>query len=174
DSYDRGHSQRPFQSALQVSHGTPGGGGPQQYYSGQQTFSAPPAPISAPPLQSFRGGHTGQQGHQSQQPRACYGCGNPSHIVRFCPRASSSSQEQGLHPTIQAVGDPQAAQPARGGSRDHRGGGRDRRGGARTAKGRGQPAADRPRDTFQGGGGQSRCYALLARPEAESSDAVIT
>nr|XP_009796794.1 PREDICTED: uncharacterized protein LOC104243312 [Nicotiana sylvestris] len=124
-------------------------------------------------LMSFRGGRTGRQGQQSQQPRACYGCGDPSHIVRFCPQASSSSQQQGPRPTIQAVGDPQAAQPARGGGRDHRGGGRDRRGGARTARGRGQPAADRPRDTVQGGRGQPRCYALPARPEAESSDDVI-
>ncbi|XP_070004320.1 uncharacterized protein [Nicotiana sylvestris] len=134
-----------FRGGSQGSDKSPrhsGGGGPQQYYSDQQTFSAPPAPISAPPLQSFRGGHTGRQGQQSQQPRA--------------------------------AGDPQAAHPARGGGRDHRGGGRDRRGGARTARGRGQPAADRPKDTVQGGGGQPRCYALPARLEPESSDVVIT
>ncbi|XP_070014495.1 uncharacterized protein [Nicotiana sylvestris] len=51
DSYGRGHPPRPFQSALQVSHSTPGGSGSQPYYSAQQS-------ISAPPLQSFRGGHS--------------------------------------------------------------------------------------------------------------------
>ena len=75
---------------------------------------------------------------------------------------------------IQAPVAPQPAQPARGGGRGHRGEGRGLRGGAQTARGRGQPAADRPRDMIQGGGAQPRCYALPARPEAESSDVVIT
>ncbi|XP_070015094.1 uncharacterized protein [Nicotiana sylvestris] len=83
DSYGRGHPPRPFQSALQVSHGTPGGRGSQTHYSDKQSYSATSTPISAPPLQGF-------QGHQPQQPRACFTYGDTRHIVRYCPRASSN------------------------------------------------------------------------------------
>ncbi|XP_070004963.1 uncharacterized protein [Nicotiana sylvestris] len=71
-------------------------------YSDQQSYNAPPALISAPPLQSFRGGHSGRQGQQSQQPRACYTYGDMGHIARFCPRVSSSSQHQGSRAMVQA------------------------------------------------------------------------
>ncbi|XP_070023802.1 uncharacterized protein [Nicotiana sylvestris] len=153
DSYGRGHPSRPFQSALQASHGTPGGRGSQPQYSDQQLFSSPSAPISAPSLR------------YSQQSRACYTCVDVSHIARYCPRASSSSQQQGPRPMIQAPVAPQPAQPARGGGRGHRGGTRGLRGGAQTARGRGQPTADRPRDMIQGGGGPAPllCLASQAR-----------
>ncbi|XP_075096500.1 uncharacterized protein LOC107804935 [Nicotiana tabacum] len=166
DSYGRGHPPRPFQSALQVSHGTSGGGS-QTHYSDQQPYSAPSAPISAPPLQSF-------QGRQPQQPWACFTCGDTRHIARYCPRASSSSLHQGSRVMVQAPDVPQPAQPARGGGRGVRGGGRGPRGGAQAARGGGQPATGRPRKVVQGGGAQPRCYALPARPQTESSDAVIT
>ncbi|XP_070015922.1 uncharacterized protein [Nicotiana sylvestris] len=73
DSYGRGHPPRPFQSALQTSHGSLVSRGSQPQYSDQQLFSSPSAPISAPPLRYY------------QQPRACYTCGDVSHIARYCP-----------------------------------------------------------------------------------------
>ncbi|XP_009757891.2 uncharacterized protein [Nicotiana sylvestris] len=103
DSYGRGHPPRPFQSALQAFHGASGRRGPLIQYSDQQSFSAPPAPISAPPLQSF-------QGCQPQQPRACFTCGNTRHIARYCPGASSSSSHQGSRAMVQAPDVPQPSQ----------------------------------------------------------------
>ncbi|XP_070003772.1 uncharacterized protein [Nicotiana sylvestris] len=167
DSYGRGHPPKPFQLALQVSHGNSYGSGHQMQYFDQQFYSAPPAPISAPPLQSFRGGHSGRHGQQSQQPRACYTCGDVGHIARFCPRAPSSSQHQSSHAMVQAP-----SVPGRG--RGARGGGRVARGGAQTARGGGQLTAGRPREVVQGVGAQTRCYALPAMPEVEVLDAVTT
>ncbi|XP_070012155.1 uncharacterized protein [Nicotiana sylvestris] len=95
DSFGRGHPPRLFHLAIQAFHGAPGGRGSYMQYSDQQFYSAPPAPISAPSLQSFQGGYPGRQGQfqgqQSQQQRACYTCGDTKHIARFCPRTSSSS-----------------------------------------------------------------------------------
>ncbi|XP_070007738.1 uncharacterized protein [Nicotiana sylvestris] len=147
DSYGRGNPPRPFQSALQVSHGASGGHGSQMQYSDQQSYSAPPAPIGALPLQSF-------QSHHPQQSRACFTCGDMRHISRYCPRASSSSPHQGSRAMVQAPGVPQAAQPARCGGRCARGGGRGARGGAQAARGGGQPTTGRPRDVVQGGEAQ--------------------
>ena len=61
-TFGRGHSPRPFHSALQASHGASGGRGPQMHYSDQLAYGAPPTPISAPPLQSHQGGYSGRQG----------------------------------------------------------------------------------------------------------------
>ncbi|XP_070026702.1 uncharacterized protein [Nicotiana sylvestris] len=75
---------------------------------------------------------------------------------------------------VPATGVSQPTQPARGGGRGTRGGFRGHRGGAQTSRGGDQLAADRPRDTTQGGRAQPRCYDLQSKPEAEASDAVIT
>ncbi|XP_070016045.1 uncharacterized protein [Nicotiana sylvestris] len=145
ESYGRGHPPRPFQSALQVFHGTSGGRGSHTHYSDQQPYSAPPAPIAAPSLQSFRGGHS----------------------------APGSSQHQSSRAIVPAPGVPQPTQPARCGGRGARGGGRGHRGGAQATRDGGQPTAGHHRDMVQGGGPQPQCYALPARLEAESSDVVI-
>ncbi|XP_070041183.1 uncharacterized protein [Nicotiana tomentosiformis] len=129
----RGHPPRPFHSALQASHIASGGRSPHMPYSNQLAYSAPPAPISAPPLQSFQGGYSGRQGQfqgqQSQQPRSCYTYGDPRHIARFCPRASSSSQHQGSRAMVSAPGASPPAYPARGRGQAARGGGQAVRGG---------------------------------------------
>ncbi|XP_070027685.1 uncharacterized protein [Nicotiana sylvestris] len=167
DSYGRGHPPRPFQSALQVSHGASVGHGPPMQYSDQQSFSIAPTPISAPPLQSF-------QGRQPHQPRACFTYGNSSHIARYCPRSLSSSPHQGSRAMVQAPDVLQTTQPARSGGRGTRGGGRGPRGGAQAARSGGQPATGCPREVVQGGGAHPRCYALPAMPETEASNVVIT
>ncbi|XP_070025058.1 uncharacterized protein [Nicotiana sylvestris] len=100
--------------------------------------------------------------------------GPSSQLSRFCPRAPGSSQHQSSRAMISVPGVSQPAQPARGRGKGARGGGRGHRGGAQTARDGGQPAAGHHRDMVQGGGAQPRCYALPARSEAESSDAVIT
>ncbi|XP_070057588.1 uncharacterized protein [Nicotiana tomentosiformis] len=66
------------------------------------------------------------------------------------------------------------AQPARCRSQAVRGRGQTVRGGGQVVRGGDQPVRDRPMDVVQGGGAQPRCYAFPARPEAESSDIVIT
>ncbi|XP_070034382.1 uncharacterized protein [Nicotiana tomentosiformis] len=66
------------------------------------------------------------------------------------------------------------AQIARGRGQAARGRGQTVRGGGQAVRGEGPPARGHPRDMVQGGGPHSRCYAFPARPEAESSDAVIT
>ncbi|XP_070025112.1 uncharacterized protein [Nicotiana sylvestris] len=171
DSFGRGHPPRPFQSVLQASHGDPGGCGSHMRYSDQLPYNAPPAPISAPLLQSFQGGYSGRQvqfqGQQSQQPMSCYTCGDTRHIARFGPRASSSSQHRGPHAMIPAPGVPPPAQPANGMGRGVKGRGQVARGG-------GQPVGGPPWDIVQSGGALSRCYAIRARPEAETFDVVIT
>nr|XP_009764153.1 PREDICTED: DNA-binding protein HEXBP-like [Nicotiana sylvestris] len=112
-TFGRGHPPRPFHSALQASHGASGGRGPHMHYSDQLAYSAPPALISTPSLQSFQGGYSGRhgqfQGHQSQQPRSCYTCGDPRHIARSCPHASSISQHQGSRAMVTTPG---ASSPA--------------------------------------------------------------
>nr|XP_009630514.1 DNA-binding protein HEXBP-like [Nicotiana tomentosiformis] len=111
-TYGRGHSSRPFHSALQISHGAPGGRGPYMPYSNQ------PAPISAPHLQSFQSGYSGRQGQfagqQSQHPRSCCTCGDPRHIARYCPRVSRSSLYQSSRAMVLAPAAALPAQPARG------------------------------------------------------------
>ncbi|XP_070033088.1 uncharacterized protein [Nicotiana tomentosiformis] len=80
-NFGRGHPPRPFHSALQAS------------------YSAPPAPISAPPIQCFQGGYSSRQGQfqdqQSQQSRSCYTFGDPRHISRFCPKSQGIMHQHG-------------------------------------------------------------------------------
>ncbi|XP_070051213.1 uncharacterized protein [Nicotiana tomentosiformis] len=66
------------------------------------------------------------------------------------------------------------AQSVRGRGQTAKGGGQTIRGGVQAVRGGGQPVRDRPRYAVQSGGAQSRFYTFLARPEAESSDVVIT
>jgi len=53
DSFGRGHPPMPFHSALQAFHGASGGCGSYMQYSDQLPYSAPLAPISAPPSRVF-------------------------------------------------------------------------------------------------------------------------
>ena len=50
-TFGRGHPPRPFHSSLQASHSASGSRDPYVPSSGQSAYSAPPAPISAPPVQ---------------------------------------------------------------------------------------------------------------------------
>ncbi|XP_070054710.1 uncharacterized protein [Nicotiana tomentosiformis] len=65
-------------------------------------------------------------------------------------------------------------QPARGGGQAARCGGQAIRGGDQTVRGGGQPARSRPRGGGQGGMSQPYFYTSPARPEAGSSNVVIT
>ncbi|XP_070040333.1 uncharacterized protein [Nicotiana tomentosiformis] len=158
--------------------GASGGHVPQMHYSDQLPYSAPPAPISAPPLQSFQGGYSGRHdqfhGQQSQQPMSCYTCGDPRHISRFFPRTSGSSQHQSSRALVPVPVAAMPAQPARGRGQAARGRGQTVRGVGQAVRGGDQPARGHPRDVVQGGGAQPWCYVFLARPEAESCDTIIT
>ncbi|XP_070042750.1 uncharacterized protein [Nicotiana tomentosiformis] len=113
-------------------------------------------------IQGSSSGYSGPQGQTVSQrliaPQSCYECGVPSHIRRFCPRLQGRPVQQGQQPMITAPVTPPAIRPPTGG---------------------GQVGRGRPRGGGQPGGGQpvgapARFYAFLARPGAETSDAVIT
>ncbi|XP_070040754.1 uncharacterized protein [Nicotiana tomentosiformis] len=115
-TYGMGHPSRPFYSALQVSYGASGSHGPIMPYSGQPTFSAHPAPISAPPLQSHYSSYPARSVQlQVQQPR-------------YCPRLSSNRSQQDSCAIIPAPIALALAQPARGRGQTTRGGGQVVRG----------------------------------------------
>ncbi|XP_070019620.1 uncharacterized protein [Nicotiana sylvestris] len=97
-------------------------------------------------------------------PRGCYECGDLGHMKRTCPRLWGKVVQQGQQPMIPAL----VAQPPKGEGQMGRG---CPRGGGQA--GRGQST------TAQSGGGQptsvlARFYALPARPDALTSDAIIT
>ncbi|XP_070032008.1 uncharacterized protein [Nicotiana tomentosiformis] len=83
-------AQERGQSALQASHGASKSRGPIASHPDQLAYSAPPALISVPPIQSHQIGYPGRHGQfqcqQSQQLRASYTCGDLRHVARFCPR----------------------------------------------------------------------------------------
>ncbi|XP_070032987.1 uncharacterized protein [Nicotiana tomentosiformis] len=66
------------------------------------------------------------------------------------------------------------AQLTRGRGQAARGGGQTVKGGGQAVRGGSPPVRGRPRDAIQSGGAQPRFYAFPARPEAKSSDAMIT
>ncbi|XP_070040300.1 uncharacterized protein [Nicotiana tomentosiformis] len=82
-------------------------------------------------------------------------------------RASGSSQQQGSHAMIPALAITPPTHPSRGSDQTCRGGGQAIRDGGQLVRGR-------PKDVVQSGGAQPLFYAFPARPEAESSDVVIT
>ncbi|XP_070055091.1 uncharacterized protein [Nicotiana tomentosiformis] len=163
-NFGRGRPPKPFHSGLQASHGASASYGPIFPYSRQPTFSTYSAPISAPPLQSHHNSYLVRSGQlylqQPWQHDGCYVYGNISHIKRYCPRLSSNKSRHNSRAIIPAPVASPNAQPARGGSQ--------------AVRGRGQPVRGHPRDTVHSGGAQPRFYAFRARPEIESSDAVIT
>ncbi|XP_070046593.1 uncharacterized protein [Nicotiana tomentosiformis] len=77
--FGKGYPPRPIHLVLHVAHGASGGRGSYGYCSKQSAFSAPLAPISAPPIQSYQGGYPSRQGRfqgqQSQQLRPARGEG---------------------------------------------------------------------------------------------------
>ncbi|XP_070056603.1 uncharacterized protein [Nicotiana tomentosiformis] len=117
--------------------------------SGDRAYSTPPAPVSAPLIQSYQSGYPGRQGQfqgqQSQQSRTCYSCGHPRHIARLCPRSQGSIQQQSSRAMIPALVAPPPAQPARGKGQAAIGGGQ-------AVRGRGQLARDHPKDIPKGSG----------------------
>ncbi|XP_070054667.1 uncharacterized protein [Nicotiana tomentosiformis] len=56
-TFGRGHPSQSFQSALQASQSASGSHGLYVSHCGQPTYSAPSAPISAPPIQSYHHGY---------------------------------------------------------------------------------------------------------------------
>ncbi|XP_070041444.1 uncharacterized protein [Nicotiana tomentosiformis] len=89
-AFCRGHPPKPFHSVLQASHIASRGRGPYVPYSGKPAYSAPSAPISAPPIQSYHRGYMARLGQlqfqQPQQQDGCFECGGFGHIRRSCPR----------------------------------------------------------------------------------------
>ncbi|XP_070054549.1 uncharacterized protein [Nicotiana tomentosiformis] len=57
-SFGIGHPTRPIQSVLKVSHNALGGRGSYGSHREQLAYTAPSAPVSALPIQSYRGGHS--------------------------------------------------------------------------------------------------------------------
>ncbi|XP_070039739.1 uncharacterized protein [Nicotiana tomentosiformis] len=116
--FSRGHPPRPYHSSLQASHSASGGCGPDLPHPDQLAYTAPPDPISSPPLQSFKGGYLGRQGQfqgqQSKQPRSCYTYGDSRHIARFCTRAPGSLEQQCSRAMVPALVASPPTHPARG------------------------------------------------------------
>ncbi|XP_070032301.1 uncharacterized protein [Nicotiana tomentosiformis] len=143
-AFARVYPPRPFHSELQASHNASGGHGPYVPHSGQ------PALISIPPIQSYQSGYSVPQGQfpgqQSQQPRACYTCGDMRLIAIFCPRSQGSVQQQGSHAMILAPVAPPPTHPDKGKGQAARGGGQAIRGGGQAFRGGGQPTRSRPSD----------------------------
>ncbi|XP_049387927.1 uncharacterized protein LOC125852238, partial [Solanum stenotomum] len=119
-------------------------------------------PAARGPPGSGRSGYsiTSGSSQSGSTSRSCYGCGDPGHLIRHCPHQTQS----GPHRTISAVPERDSAPPARGRGRGQASG----RGGR--ASGRGASGAS----GSQSGGRGAQCYAFPGRPEAETSDAVIT
>ncbi|XP_070014709.1 uncharacterized protein [Nicotiana sylvestris] len=167
--FGRGQPSRPPYSAPLPDRGAPA----RPYFSTMPESSYRPSamPESSyrpPAIQASSSGSTGFQSQPSGQqviaPRGCFKCEDPGHMRRYYPRLRGKAVQQGQQPMILAP----AAQPPRGGGQVGRG--RPRGGGQ---AGRGQSAI------AQLGGGQpdgapARFYALPARPDALSLDAVIT
>ncbi|XP_070035478.1 uncharacterized protein [Nicotiana tomentosiformis] len=170
-AFGRAHPPMPFHSALQASHSSLGSCGPYVPYSWQPAYSAPSEPISAPPIQSYHCSYPTRLGQiqfqQPQQQDRCFECGGIGHIRRSCSRLLGGLPHQSSCAMVLAPVAPPLAQPARGGGQAIKGRGQAVRGGS-------QPAKGCPRDVVQSDGPQPRCYAFPARPEAESSDAIIT
>ncbi|XP_070054428.1 uncharacterized protein [Nicotiana tomentosiformis] len=82
--------------------------------------------------------------------------------------------DRGARAKVLAPISPLPAQPALGWGSAARGRGQAIRGGAQAIRGGGQQARGCPRVGGQSGEGQPHFYAFPTRPEAESSDAVIT
>ncbi|XP_070054425.1 uncharacterized protein [Nicotiana tomentosiformis] len=83
----------------------------------------------------------------------CFECGDLGHIKRHCPRLSEGPAQQRSQTMSSAPVTSPPAQPSQG---------------------RAQAARGRPRGGGRSGGVQARFYAIPARPDAVTSDAVIT
>ncbi|XP_070020327.1 uncharacterized protein [Nicotiana sylvestris] len=93
--------------------------------SAQPAYTAPSAPIRAPPLQSYCRGQPARQS-QSSNHEGCFECGEYGHIRRACPKLSGNQhQYQGSRAIVPAP----PAQPAKGRGYIARGRGQNFRGG---------------------------------------------
>lgn len=93
-TFGRGHPIRPIKLALYVTQGASDSRSAYGINFEQPAFSASPAYIIAPPIQSYYNGYLSRQG-QSQiqlpcQPRIYFECGDTGHIKRYYPRLQSS------------------------------------------------------------------------------------
>ncbi|XP_070054174.1 uncharacterized protein [Nicotiana tomentosiformis] len=113
----------------------------------QKSFYRPPT------IQGSSNGNSGPQGQTKGQsssvPRGCYEWGELGHVRRFCPKLRGKAVQQGHQPMINA--------PT-----------------VRPTRDRGQVVRGRPRGRGQPCGTPARFYAFPARPDAVSSNAMIT
>ncbi|XP_070043151.1 uncharacterized protein [Nicotiana tomentosiformis] len=130
---------------------------------GHSSLSAFPAQSSSRALSVQRSSMPGSStsypsargSHQSPPlaPGSCFECGEFGNIWRQCPRRHGGLSQQKSQPSNTAPVTSPPAQSARGG---------------------GQSARGRPRGEGRSGGDQCRFYTLISRPDAISSDAVVT
>ncbi|XP_049414692.1 uncharacterized protein LOC125877444 [Solanum stenotomum] len=154
----------------QYSGTSSGGRGPHRgggsFQRQRPVYASLPAIEDGPavrgPPGSGRGGYsiTSGSSQSGSTPRSCYGCGEPGHLIHWCPHQTQS----GPHRTVSAVSERDSAPPAKGRGRGPASG----RGGR--ASGRGASGAS----GSQSGGRGAQCYDFPGRPEAEASYAVIT
>ncbi|XP_055814099.1 uncharacterized protein LOC129883465 [Solanum dulcamara] len=125
------------------------------------------------PFSNF-GGYL-QSSSSSQRPtldlKTCYGCGEPGHIRKYCPRQSQAWHDQGYRvPAVRGGGD------GYGRGRHSRGRGGQGRSGRQSGRGGGQVGTTgvQPDKGHSQTGDRAHCYAFPGRSEVEASDAVIT
>ncbi|XP_049364394.1 uncharacterized protein LOC125829187 [Solanum verrucosum] len=114
-----------------------------------------------------RGNYSGFSGSAQQFPgqRFCFSCGDPNHLMRQC---TSQRGRGGSQPNSSFQARPPVP-PGRGRGRVQSG-----RGGRASSSGSAAQQSGGRVTTQAGGGRGGHCYAFPGRPEAETSDAVIT
>ncbi|XP_070050698.1 uncharacterized protein [Nicotiana tomentosiformis] len=153
--YNKGRPYRPVQMARSAQRGASNSHDSYSSRSEQSSFSALPALNShhASSARVSTGSASGYKNQQLYQRRGCFECGDVGHIKRECPRLLNRTPQQSSRSMVPAPSIPPPTHLARGGAQSAR---HHLRGGGRS------------------GCGQTRFYAIPARPDIVASDAVIT